>query len=137
MCVSFSVLPTFMCILFPLLYYLLTTPYPPPSSSPSSLSLLPLPLPSPFLHNRDAFLCSILDGMRASFYHDECAKMHGTKRGQHLGPLYLPMDEKVDSQYLKYMVKLPQGVKLSELFLYQCWSDAYISVGAIPALVLE
>ena len=43
-----------------------------------------------------------------------CVKMSGTKRGQCLGPLYLPVDEKVDSQYLKYMVNLPQGVKLSE-----------------------
>ena len=41
-------------------------------------------------------------------------KMRGTKRGQRLGPLNIPVEEEVESQYLKYMVNLPQGVKLSE-----------------------
>lgn len=40
--------------------------------------------------------------------------MRGTKRGQRLGPLHLPVEEDVESQYLKYIVTLPQGVRLSE-----------------------
>ena len=40
--------------------------------------------------------------------------MRGTKRGQRLGPLNLPVEEDVESQYLKYMANLPQGVRLSE-----------------------
>ena len=52
--------------------------------------------------------------MRASGNRDICVKMRGTKRGQRLGPLHLPVEEDVESQYLKYIVNLPQGVKLSE-----------------------
>jgi len=40
--------------------------------------------------------------------------MRGTKRGQRLGPLNLPVEEEVESQYLRYIVTLPQGVRLSE-----------------------
>ena len=63
---------------------------------------------------RDALLCSILDGVRASGNRDICVKMRGTKRGQRLGPLHLPVEEDVESQYLKYIVALPQGVRFSE-----------------------
>ncbi len=62
-------------------------------------------LPSP---HRDALLCSILDGVRASGNRDVCVKMRGTKRGQRLGPLNLPVEEDVESQYLKYLFTLPQ-----------------------------
>ncbi len=71
------------------------------------LSLLSLSL-------RDALLCSILDGVRASGNRDVCVKMRGTRRGQRLGPLNLPVEEEVESQYLKYIVNLPQGVKSCE-----------------------
>lgn len=40
--------------------------------------------------------------------------MRGTKRGQRLGPLNLPVEEEVESQYLKYIVTLPQGVPFRE-----------------------
>lgn len=40
--------------------------------------------------------------------------MKGTKRGQRLGPLNLPVEEEVESQYLKYIVALPQGVQFPE-----------------------
>ena len=63
---------------------------------------------------RDALLCSILDGVRASGNRDVCVKMRGTKRGHRLGPLNLPVDEDVESQYLKYIVTLPQGVSFPE-----------------------
>ncbi len=63
---------------------------------------------------RDALLCSILDGVRASGNRDVCVKMRGTRRGHRLGPLNLPVEEDVESQYLKYMVTLPQGVSLAD-----------------------
>ena len=63
---------------------------------------------------RDALLCSILDGVRASGNKDICVKMAQTTRGHRLGPLNLPVGEEVESQYLKYIVNLPQGVKYSE-----------------------
>ena len=67
-----------------------------------SLSLFPsLPL------SRDALLCSILDGVRASGNRDICVKMHRTTRGHRLGPLNLPVEEEVESQYLKYLVNTP------------------------------
>lgn len=66
-----------------------------------------------FVH-RDALLCSIIDGVRASGNKDICVKMGQTKRGHRLGPLNLPVGEEVESQYLKYIVNLPQGVRYSE-----------------------
>ena len=52
--------------------------------------------------------------MRASGNKDVCVKMALTNRGHRLGPLNLPVEEEVESQYLKYIVNLPQGVKYSE-----------------------
>ena len=52
--------------------------------------------------------------MRASGNRDICVKMRSTRRGQRLGPLHLPVEEEVESQYLKYLVNLPHGVSLSE-----------------------
>lgn len=63
---------------------------------------------------RDALLCSILDGVRASGNRDICVKMSRTVRGQRLGPLHLPVDEEVESQYLRYISNTPQGIKFSE-----------------------
>ena len=57
--------------------------------------------------SRDALLCSVLDGVRASGNRDICVKMHRTNRGQRLGPLALPVEEEVESQYLKYLVNTP------------------------------
>ncbi|CAI8019165.1 DnaJ homolog subfamily C member 13 [Geodia barretti] len=63
---------------------------------------------------RDALLCSILDGVRASGNRDICVKMTRTNRGQRLGPLHLPVEEEVESQYLKYLVNTPPSVQFHE-----------------------
>ena len=47
--------------------------------------LEPLCLPVPY---RDALLCSILDGVRASGNRDVCVKMRRTNLGWRLGPFY-------------------------------------------------
>ena len=69
------------------------------------------PTSSPPLPHRDALLCSILDGVRASGNRDICVKMQRTDRGQRLGPLNLPVEEEVESQYLKYISNTPPGTK--------------------------
>ena len=69
------------------------------------------PTSSPLLSHRDALLCSILDGVRASGNRDICVKMQRTERGQRLGPLNLPVEEEVESQYLKYISNTPPGTK--------------------------
>ena len=40
--------------------------------------------------------------------------MSRTVRGQRLGPLHLPVDEEVESQYLRYIANTPQGIKFAE-----------------------
>lgn len=60
-----------------------------------------------FFPCRDALLCTILDGVRASGNRDICVKMNRTNRGLRLGPLHLPVEEEVESQYLKYLVNTP------------------------------
>ena len=69
------------------------------------------PTSSPPLPHRDALLCSILDGVRASGNRDICVKMQRTDRGQRLGPLNLPVEEEVESQYLKYISNTPPGTR--------------------------
>ena len=59
--------------------------------------------------DRDALLCSILDGVRASGNRDICVKMRSSQRGKRLGPLNLPVEEEVESQFLKYVGNTPQG----------------------------
>ena len=59
--------------------------------------------------DRDALLCSILDGVRASGNRDICVKMRSSHRGKRLGPLNLPVEEEVESQFLKYVGNTPQG----------------------------
>ena len=63
---------------------------------------------------RDALLCTILDGVRASGNRDVCVKMYRTKRGMRLGPLNLPVEEEVESQYLKYISNPPPTVKFPD-----------------------
>ena len=67
--------------------------------------------------SRDALLCSILDGVRASGNRDICVKMQRTDRGSRLGPLQLPVEEEVESQYLKYISNTPPGIKFSDAVL--------------------
>ena len=64
--------------------------------------------------NRDALLCTILDGVRASGNRDVCVKMSTTKRGYRLGPFSVAVEEEVESQYLRYLTTQPQGVLFSE-----------------------
>ena len=52
---------------------------------------------------RDSLLCSILDGVRATGNNDVCVKMKRTTLGQRLGPMVLPVDEEVESMYLKLL----------------------------------
>jgi len=64
--------------------------------------------------NRDALLCTILDGVRASGNRDVCVKMSRTNRGHRLGPFSVAVEEDVESQYLRYLTNQPQGVLFSE-----------------------
>ena len=43
--------------------------------------------------------------------------MRRTDRGARLGPLHLPVEEEVESQYLKYISNTPPGIKFSEAVL--------------------
>ena len=59
---------------------------------------------------RDALLATLLDGVRASGNCDVHVKMQATNRGQRFGPLYLPVDEEVETNHLKFLVSFP-GMK--------------------------
>ena len=72
---------------------------------------------SPLSPVRDALLCSILDGVRASGNRDICVKMTRTNRGQRLGPLHLPMEEEVESQYLKVLVNTPSSESCDQFMI--------------------
>ena len=56
---------------------------------------------------RDAFIASILDGVRASGNRDVCVKMTSTHRGHRLGPFTVPVDEDVESQHMKFLQQTP------------------------------
>lgn len=58
---------------------------------------------------RDSLLCSILDGVRATGNKDVCVKMKRTAIGQRLGPLTLPVEEEVESMFLKLLGTTPPG----------------------------
>ena len=58
---------------------------------------------------RDALLCSILDGVRATGNKDVCVKMKRTNAGHRLGPLLLPVEEEVESIYLKILANASMG----------------------------
>ncbi len=64
-------------------------------------------------HNRDALLCSILDGVRATGNKDVCVKMRRTKLGLRLGPLLLPVEEEVESVFLKGIAGSASGNELA------------------------
>ncbi|GIY69132.1 dnaJ homolog subfamily C member 13 [Caerostris extrusa] len=59
--------------------------------------------------DRDALLATLLDGVRASGNCDVHVKMHTrpTCRGQRFGPFYLPVDEEVETNHLRFLVSLP------------------------------
>ncbi|XP_019858666.1 PREDICTED: dnaJ homolog subfamily C member 13 [Amphimedon queenslandica] len=59
--------------------------------------------------DRDSLLCSILDGVRATGNNDVCVKMKRTILGQRLGPMVLPVEEEVESMYLKLLGTTPPG----------------------------
>lgn len=48
-------------------------------------------------------MCSVLDGVRATGNKDVCVKMKRTNIGYRLGPLVLPVEEEVESIYLKLL----------------------------------
>ncbi|XP_054717127.1 dnaJ homolog subfamily C member 13-like [Uloborus diversus] len=57
--------------------------------------------------DRDALLATLLDGVRASGNCDVHVKMQPTNRGQRIGPLFLPVDEEVETNHLRFLVQLP------------------------------
>ncbi|GIY06445.1 dnaJ homolog subfamily C member 13 [Caerostris darwini] len=57
--------------------------------------------------DRDALLATLLDGVRASGNCDVHVKMQPTCRGQRFGPFYLPVDEEVETNHLRFLVSLP------------------------------
>ena len=59
--------------------------------------------------SRDSLLCSILDGVRATGNKDVCVKMKRTQVGNRLGPLLLPVEEEVESIFLKSLASAPTG----------------------------
>lgn len=59
--------------------------------------------------DRDSLLCSILDGVRATGNKDVCVKMKRTQTGNRLGPLLLPVEEEVESIFLKSLASAPTG----------------------------
>ncbi len=62
-----------------------------------------------YYFHRDALLCSILDGVRATGNKDVCIKMRRTKLGLRLGPLLLPVEEEVESIFLKGIASSTAG----------------------------
>lgn len=62
---------------------------------------------------RDALLCSVLDGVRASGNKDVCVKMQRTRIGMRQGPLLFPVEEEVESGFLKLLASAPPGAPFS------------------------
>ena len=52
---------------------------------------------------RDNLIAGVLDGVRASGNRDVCVKMTFTDRGQRQQPLYVPVDEDVESHHLRFL----------------------------------
>ncbi|XP_070570129.1 dnaJ homolog subfamily C member 13-like isoform X2 [Ptychodera flava] len=59
--------------------------------------------------DRDSLLATVLDGVRASGNRDICVKMTKTNRGHRLAPLYIPVDEEVESHHLRFLAMPPNG----------------------------
>ncbi|XP_077997979.1 dnaJ homolog subfamily C member 13-like [Glandiceps talaboti] len=59
--------------------------------------------------DRDSLLATLLDGVRASGNRDVCVKMTKTNRGQRFAPMYIPVDEEVESQHLRFLAVPPNG----------------------------
>ncbi|KAF8773591.1 DnaJ subfamily C member 13 like protein [Argiope bruennichi] len=57
--------------------------------------------------DRDALLATLLDGVRASGNCDVHVKMQPTCRGQRFGPFYLPVDEEIETNHLRFLVSIP------------------------------
>ncbi|XP_041474110.1 dnaJ homolog subfamily C member 13-like isoform X1 [Lytechinus variegatus] len=53
--------------------------------------------------DRDNLIAGVLDGVRASGNRDVCVKMTFTNRGQRQQPLYVPVDEDVESHHLRFL----------------------------------
>lgn len=57
--------------------------------------------------NRDALLASLLDGVRASGNRNVHVTMTSTDKGLRVGPLYLPVEEEVESIHIKFLQNPP------------------------------
>ncbi|XP_076821267.1 dnaJ homolog subfamily C member 13-like isoform X2 [Clavelina lepadiformis] len=68
--------------------------------------------------DRDSLLATLLDGVRASGNRDVCIKMQQTDLGQRVGPLYIPVEEEVESMHLKFLVQPPTGNFTDALFRF-------------------
>ncbi|XP_033628714.1 dnaJ homolog subfamily C member 13-like isoform X2 [Asterias rubens] len=59
--------------------------------------------------DRDNLIASVLDGVRASGNRDVCVKMLLTDRGQRQDPLYVPVEEEVESNCLRFLAQPPNN----------------------------
>ncbi|XP_054167917.1 dnaJ homolog subfamily C member 13-like [Oppia nitens] len=59
--------------------------------------------------DRDAFLASIMDGVRASGNIDVHVKMSHSQRAHRMAPYYARVDEEVESQHLKFLQTPPNN----------------------------
>ncbi|XP_039252268.2 dnaJ homolog subfamily C member 13-like isoform X1 [Styela clava] len=59
--------------------------------------------------DRDSLLATLLDGVRASGNRDVCVKMIETNLGQRMGPMYVPVEEDVESLHLRFLAQPPTG----------------------------
>ncbi|GJQ87934.1 putative dnaJ homolog subfamily C member [Trypoxylus dichotomus] len=57
--------------------------------------------------DRDALLASLLDGVRASGNRNVHVTMVNTDKGLRVGPLYLPVEEEVESMHIKFLQNPP------------------------------
>lgn len=67
--------------------------------------------------DRDALLATLLDGVRASGNCDVHVKMQATNRGQRFGPFYIPVDEEVETNHLRFLVSFPARWDFSRAIL--------------------
>lgn len=67
---------------------------------------------------RDALLATLLDGVRASGNRDVCVRMRPTQRGHRVGVSYVPVDEDVESQCVRWLCTSQRG---GTYLLFDCY----------------
>jgi len=70
-----------------------------------------------FSTERDSLLSSLMDGARAAGNCAVCVKSRGTPQGKRWGPVAGPVDEKVESMFLKFIHQPPPNWSFSELMI--------------------